>query len=204
MNRSAILPTIAAAVVLVVSPLPARALQLTFAGSGFVQGPAAVPPLFNDLHIGPSDASYTLGGVAGWAIDVSFDGQLQTSFVDGNLVLGGWTGIMSGRLLRGSDSLSFTGTQASAGLEEPIVMTYSFSGGTGMFSGYAGSGSSHVILMGNPLGLPTPVPFSEIDGLIELQPVPEPGAWALLATGLLAAAGARCRIRTWRSAPGAG
>lgn len=165
-----------AAALLSTVPMAAQALVLAVSGSGVVQGPTPMPPDFSGLSIGPGNASYLLGGVTGWSIDVAFDGQLMTTEIDGNLAFGGWTGTMSGRFLRGGDSISFTGTQSSAGLEEPIALQYTVTGGTGLYAGYLGSGSSSVALVGNPFSLPTPVPLREFGGVLNLQPVPEPAA----------------------------
>lgn len=156
--------------------LPAQALTLTFSGSGVVQGPAQTPPLFTGLNIGPADASYTFGAQAGWTIDVLFGGSLTP--------IGGYVGTMAGTFTRGADSLSFFGTQLTPLLGQSIALVYTITGGTGAYAGYTGSGSSNVALLGNPLGLPTPVPFLETDGVFNLTPIPEPGTWALWLAGL--------------------
>lgn len=156
--------------------LPAQALTLNFSGSGVVQGPAQAPPLFTGLTIGPTDASYTFDAQAGWTINVLFGGILTPT--------GGYEGSMSGTFARGADSLAFTGTQSTALLGQPIALVYTITGGTGTFAGYTGSGSSNVTLLGNPLGLPTPVPFLENNGVLNLTPIPEPGTWALWLAGL--------------------
>jgi hypothetical protein len=163
---------------------PAAALTLAFEGQGLVQGPAPALPFIEGLRIGPLDALYTLGGEPGWTIDVLFGGVITPT--------GGWEGQMAGEFRRGADSLQFTGTQAAALLGEPIALSYTVTGGSGAYAGLVGSGISLVQLMGNPLALPAPVPFMEFDGVLNLQPVPEPGTWALWALGLAGVA-ARCR-----------
>lgn len=177
---------------------PATALTIEFSGSGVVQGsppPTSEPGLFNDLSIGPADASYSLGGETGWSIDVSFEGSLTwTIEPDGVVIIDGpWTGSMSGRFQRGGDSLSFTGSQYAPFLGAPIELAYTITGGTGAYAGYIGSGVSAVQLLGNPFGLPTPVPFIE-SGVLTLTPVPEPGSWALWCLGLVGM-GAHLRAR---------
>lgn len=182
---------VAAAVLAAFFAIPVQALTLEFSGSGVVQGsppPESDPGTFNDLRIGPADASYTLGGVTGWTIDVSFQGSTPWTFEPGvgYVFLGSWSGGMNGRFVRGEDSLSFTGSQIAAYLGFPIAVSYTVTGGTGAFAGYTGTGFSSVQLLGDPFGLPTPVPFQEFGGVLTLQPVPEPQAWALMAAGLLA------------------
>jgi hypothetical protein len=169
--------------------LPARAVTLNFSGNGVVNGPAQTPPVFSGLTIGPADATYTFDGQAGWTIDVVFGGNITLT--------GGFSGTMAGSFSRGADSLSFTGTQATSLLGQPIALNYTITGGTGAYAGYVGSGTSTVTLLGNPLGLPTPVPFLETSGVLNLQPVPEPGTWALWLLGLaLLGAAASSRRRS--------
>lgn len=176
-NSAAAWATMAALSVLgVAAPAQAGGLTLAFSGSGVVNGPAQTPPNFVGLSIGPADASYTLGGETGWTIDVLFGGALGPE--------GGYSGTMSGSFQRGADSLLFTGTQSSMQLGQPIALSYSITGGTGAYAGYEGFGTSVVILQGNPLGLPVPVPFIEIGGVLQLQPIPEPATWALWTLGL--------------------
>jgi hypothetical protein len=165
-----------AAVLAAAVPAQAGGLTLSFSGSGVVNGPPQTPPLFAGLQIGPGDASYVLGGEAGWTIDVVFGGALNPE--------GGYAGTMSGSFARGADRLFFTGTQSTSQLGLPIGLGYSITGGSGAYAGYVGSGFSTVILQGNPLGLPTPVPFIEVGGVLQLQPIPEPASWALWALGL--------------------
>jgi hypothetical protein len=141
-----------------------------------VNGPAQTPPFFSGLVIGPADASYVLNGQTGWTINVSFGGALTPQ--------GGYSGSMSGSFVRGADSLSFTGSQFTALLGQPIALSYTVTGGTGAFAGLVGSGSSSVTLLGNPFGLPSPVPFIETDGVLQLAPIPEPATLWLWAAGL--------------------
>ncbi len=175
----------AAGLALALSCGAVQALTVTFSGSGVVNGPAQTPPVFSGLLIGPADAAYTLGGETGWTIDVSFGGALTPG--------GGYAGTMNGRFLRGADSLLFTGTQSTPVLGEPIALVYTITGGTGAFAGWTGTGSSTVQLLGNPFGLPTPVPFIESNGALDISPVPEPAAAVLFAAGLLGLAGRRWR-----------
>lgn len=164
---------------------PAQALTVGFAGSGQVHGPTPTPPAqFNGLSIGPGDANYVLDGVSGWTLDVEFSGGFVGSIENGMLTIqGGWNGTMAGHFARGGDGLYFTGVQRSDSPADPIELTYTITGGTGLYAGYTGSGSSTVVLMGNPFALPTPVPFLE-NGVFRLQAVSEPGTWTLWLAGL--------------------
>lgn len=167
---------VAAAGLLLLTQAQAQAQTINFSGSGVVNGPAQVPPVFSGLTIGPGDASYTFNGQTGWTIDVVFGGNLTPT--------GGYEGTMTGSFVRGADSLLFSGTQSAPLLGQLITLTYTVTGGSGVYAGLVGSGSSSVNLLGNPFGLPTPVPFIEANGVLNLRPVPEPGSWALWLGGL--------------------
>lgn len=159
----------------------AHALSFTFFGSGQVTGPAQTPPVFTNLSVMPSTSSYTIDGASDWALMASFSFNAATL-----------TGQGSGSFLRGQgDSLPFTFTSTSTALGAPLFLTYTFSGGTGAYAGLAGTGSSQVQLLGDPLGLPTAIPFAETAGIAHLAPVPEPMTWMLLAAGLAGLVGVK-------------
>jgi hypothetical protein len=163
------------AVGLVCATFSAQALTtIVFSGSGFVTGPQPTSPVLTGLQVFPASTAYAFGGEAGWSLGSLF------SFDTVAL-----TGQGSGTLAKGADSLTFTFTSTAPSLGAPLSLTYAFTGGTGAYAGLVGSGASQVYLLGDPLGLPTAIPFIEAGGSATLAPVPEPETWALLAAGLL-------------------
>ncbi len=162
------------AVGLACAALSAHALPtVLFSGSGYVTGPQPTSPVLTGLQVLPG-STYTFDGQTGWS--------LVSLFSFNTLTLAGQG---SGTLAKGADSLAFTFTSTAPALSAPLSLTYTFTGGTGAYAGLVGSGASQVQLLGNPLGLPTPIPFIETGGSATLAPVPEPETWALLAAGLL-------------------
>ena len=162
------------------------AQTVTFAGSGLVTGPAQVPPVFTQLRIEPATTLYTFNGVSGWTLDVLFQFNAATL-----------SGSGAGTFAKGVDSLAFTITSTTASLGAPLALSYVINGGSGSFAGVSGTGGSQVQLLGDPLGLPTPIPFIESNGMLTLAAIPEPSQLALFAVGL-AAFVARVRRRPAR------
>lgn len=175
------------AVGLACATLSAHALPtILFSGSGFVTGPQPTSPVLTGLQVLPG-STYTFDGQTGWSLGSLFSFDTLTL-----------TGQGSGCLAKGSDSLAFTFTSTASALGAPLSLTYAITGGTGAYAGLVGSGTSQVQLLGNPLGLPTPIPFVETGGSLSLAPVPEPETWALLAAGLAGLVG-YSKVRARRS-----
>jgi hypothetical protein len=153
--------------------LSAQALDVAFSGSGLVSGPAQTPPLFTQLAVAPESTHYTVNGDDGWTLGGQFEFNVATLAGSG-----------AGMLAKGADSLSLSFASTTASLGAPLALTYTVTGGTGIYSGLFGGGSSTVQLLGNPLGLPTPIPFTETNGTLNLSPVPEPSTFALMVLGI--------------------
>lgn len=151
----------------------AHALSFTFFGVGEATGPAQTPPAFTGLEVLPASTACMIDGATGWTLSSQF------SFNAATLI-----GQRCGTFAKGLDSLAFTFTSTSTALGAPLFLAYSITGGTGAYAGLAGNGSSQVQLLGNPLGLPTAIPYLETAGTLNLAPVPEPATWMLLAAGL--------------------
>ena len=172
LQRCAVSLRIAALAALICTSVSAAAVTISFSGSGLVTGPAQVPPTFTDLHVDPATSSYTFGGIAGWTLDALFSFNLATL-----------SGSGSGVFAHGGDSLKFNMSSTTPSLGAPLDLVYTITGGTGAFAGFIGSGSSQVQLLGNPLGLPDPIPFTESNGTLTVA-IPEPSELALLVAGL--------------------
>ena|SRR5947209_8515862 len=166
--------------------LSVGALTVHFSGSGTVSGPAQVPPLFTGLTVLPGSTAYTFEGVTGWTLASTFDFNVATL-----------TGSGSATFAHGSDSLTATITSTTPALGAPLFLTYTVTGGTGAYAGLSGTGSSQTQLLGDPLGLPTPIPYVETAGVLTLAAIPEPSELALLGSGLGLIA---VRLRRRRSA----
>src|SRR5689334_11765976 len=52
------------------------------------------------------------------------------------------TGSGSGTFEHGTDALDFTFTSSAAALGQPLSLVYTITGGSGVFAGYTGAGSS--------------------------------------------------------------
>src|SRR4029450_1198275 len=135
--------------------LSAGALTVHFSGPRAARGPPQVPPVFSGLTVLPASTAYTFEGIAGWTLAAAFEFNVATL-----------TGSGSGTFAHGADSITAAFTSTTPSLGAPLFLTYTVTGGTGAFAGMVGTGTSPVQLLGNPLGLPTPVP------LLHTQAVP--------------------------------
>ena len=171
-------PALAAArvtvsVALLSASLSVGALTVHFSGTGAVSAPAQVPPLFTGLTVLPATTAYTFEGVTGWTLHSVFEFNVATL-----------TGSGSGTFAHGADTLTATFTSTTPALGAPLFLSYTVTGGTGAGAGMSGTGSSQVQLLGDPLGLPTPIPYLETEGVLTLAAIPEPSELALFGAGL--------------------
>ena len=159
---------------------PLIAATISFTGTGLVT-PTGPPDAGGNLPLtvaGPS-TNYDLGDGNVWQL---------TTFFTSNLVTGAGSGTFS--FQSGANGLS--GTLAAAFGLGPgqFELTYLVTGGTGVYVGFHGSGSSSVQLLSDPNFPPTP--FFEAGSL---NVVPEPASFALLSAGLAVFAARRRRGR---------
>jgi hypothetical protein len=143
--------------------VPVCASTVSFQGSGTVS-PIGPPDPSGNLPL-LATGSYLFDGVPGWELLSPFSFNLATGLGSGTFIFSTATDSLSGSLL----------SQVTPG---GFSLQYKILGGTGMFAGARGRGSSAVTLLGDPNQPPTP--FIE-SGFFT---VPEPGTLALLGLGL--------------------
>lgn len=144
--------------------VPVYASTVSFEGGGFVS-PIGAPDASGNLPL-LAAGGYSFDGVPGWELVSPFSFNLGT-------------GLGSGTFSFSTATDSLFGSLLSTGNVTGFSLQYTILGGTGMFSGARGSGSSVVTLLGDPNQPPTP--FIERGSFS----VPEPGALALLGLGLV-------------------
>jgi hypothetical protein len=142
---------------------PAVAADISFVGTGVVT-PTGSPDPGGNLPLSAS-GDYTFDGQTGWLLDSPF-----------TFNLGSLTGIGTFSFSRAADSLF--GTLATVGTQTGFALSYTITGGTGLYLDARGFGQSTVTLLGDPNVPPTP--FIEAGRFT----VPEPGTLALLGLGL--------------------
>lgn len=177
-SRRTLAPVLAAAAL--AASMPAAALTFAFTGQGTVSAaPTAVPTIIQ-LAVADTAYQFPVPGVVSLASVLEFDVVAQTGaglfqFSQGaNSIFG---------------SLSSLALPVAAG--PGFALQYSVLGGTGEWSGFTGSGSSVVRLVGDVGGTP-PFPYLEA-GILSL--VPEPAMWALMLLGVTGLIAARSRDR---------
>jgi len=142
---------------------PLHAATVGFEGGGTVT-PIGAPDAELNLPL-LATGNYLFDGVAGWSLTSPFSFNLITGLGSGTFNFSRTTDSLFGSLLT---TLTPTG----------FSLQYSVLGGTGMFAGARGSGTSVVTLLGDPNDPPTP--FVERGSFS----VPEPGSLVLLTLGL--------------------
>ncbi len=144
---------------------PVLAGTVDFQGAGTVS-PTGAPDALGNLPLFAS-GNYTFNGVGGWTLASPF-----------TFNLGSGSGSGTFNFNNGAFGDSLFGSLTSTGIPTGFTLQYAIAGGTGLFAGATGWGSSVVTLLGDPNKPPTP--YSETGKFH----VPEPGTLALLVLGL--------------------
>jgi len=146
---------------------PLHAATVNFQGGGTVT-PLGGPDAAFNLQL-LATGSYSFDGVAGWSLNSPFVYNLGTNLGAGTFTFSTATDSLFGSVLTtGILNPGLTG----------FSLQYSILGGTGMFAGARGSGSSVVTLTVPPTEPPTFVERGSFS-------VPEPGSLVLLGLGLV-------------------
>jgi hypothetical protein len=198
-------------------PTPVTAATISFSGLGSVLAGLCSPGQTDPaacFQLTHSTPSYLVNGDPGWTF--FFDGQLVPN-PENPFPFPTYIGAGVWSLTKGSNSLlgSWTnlflpapppaGCDASAPFGDPdcwsavsvALLSYVIGSGTGVYAGVSGLGQSTInVTTGFPPGnIQNPAAGSPFNEAGELQTVPEPNAFTLIALGLLAA---RRVIRTRR------
>ncbi len=155
-----------------------QAQSFTFTGQGQVT-PTGPPSPSGDLPLAVINTAYDFLGAGTWVLQSAFVFNLGSGTGGGNFSFG-----------RGADSVSGTLTTAQALVAGAtgFEISYAVTGGSGLYAGIKGSGSSLTQLQ-DPLTGAAPYGYLEA-GIMTL--VPEPGSALLMLGGLLGLASRRC------------
>jgi hypothetical protein len=189
-------------------PTQVAAAPLSFSGTGFVLAGPCSPDQSDPaacFQLTHASSSYEVNGDPGWAF--SFDGQLVPN-LDNPFPFPTYVGLGLWSLMKGPDTLAGTwsnlflpgappaGCNAGSPLGDPdcwsavsvALLSYVITSGTGLYAGASGFGQSTInVTTGFPPGnIENPSGGSAFSEVGQLETVPEPSTFALLALGLLA------------------